>query len=125
VTAAWRRLVVMPLLAAVLAGAAIALLAGGSVASTRSCNNGVRTLSTHLSHVDVVRSKGAKVIYASLKLCPSPDAWRVHAYKSTVVTSLGRVLHDSSLNVDRALDVLCTNFDAYDTTRSCKNRLAG
>ncbi|HXY94858.1 MAG TPA: hypothetical protein VEP49_20515 [Acidimicrobiia bacterium] len=120
----WRRMA--PILAVALfavVGALLVFALSARGSAQPSCAAQMRTLTTYLAHVDVVQGKGADIIHASLADCSSPDAWRKQADDAELTTQLARILHDPGLETDRALDTLCTNFDAYTTTSSCKNHL--
>jgi hypothetical protein len=59
---------------------------------------------------------------ASFVACRDADSWRVRGEKVGIGAVLGPLLGDPSLDTDRALDVLCQHFDAYDRTATCKGR---
>ena len=98
---------------------------GGATArrSPTSCAQAVQRLAAHLRKLDPANPKiDAGIARASFRVCTSPDAWRVQATRSDLAPALGRLVHDPTLDPDRALDALCTHLDPYDTTRLCRAR---
>jgi hypothetical protein len=59
----------------------------------------------------------------SLGDCSTPAHWRAEANRVGIAAALAPLVHDPTLETDRALDRLCTVFDAYQRTYVCKHRL--
>jgi len=95
---------------------------GATTAATRvSCARSVQRLTGHIKSLEPAKPGiDAKIARASFRACSSPDAWRVRAEHAGLATALGALMNDPTMETDRALDMMCTHFDAYDTTRVCK-----
>jgi hypothetical protein len=96
----------------------------GSGPSVQTCNGAVDKLVTHIEHLDPADPQvDPRIVRASFSGCPDPQAWRTRAEHDQIGPKLGAYLKDPTLATDRTLDVLCTHFDAYETTSICKNHL--
>ncbi len=119
----WRTAVPAAIVAVAVVAVTVVLVTGGSGGASESCAQTVDKVSA-----DVARAKAhgvglrLPVVVASFTACGGPDAWRLRAERDRIAPALGAFLHDPSLTTDVALDQLCTHFDSYNMTTTCKLR---
>jgi hypothetical protein len=119
---------------AALAATAILVIVGASATnatartvdakrSPDACTKAVDTLTRYVAGLDPTNAaiRRAKV-YPTFLDCKTADRWRLRAERANIGPKLGALLGSPTLDTDRALDVLCQHFDAYDRTSTCKNR---
>jgi hypothetical protein len=91
--------------------------------SPHACTKAVDILAGYIAKLDpadpVIRRPK---VYASFVACRTADAWRVHGERADIGPKLGALLGSPTLDTDRAFDVLCQHFDAYNRTTTCKGR---
>lgn len=91
--------------------------------SQSACTKAVDTLTSYLAGLDqdnpVIRRP--KVLATFVK-CKTADAWRLRGERFDIGPKLGVLLGSPTLDTDRALDVLCQHFDAYNRTSTCDKR---
>jgi len=126
IVALWRRAALATTAVLIIFGASATNATARTVDAKRSpdaCTKAVDTLTSYVAGVDPANPviRRAKV-YSSFLDCKSADKWRLRAERARIGPKLGALLGSPTLDTDRALDVLCQHFDAYDRTSTCKNR---
>jgi hypothetical protein len=105
-----------------LGGVAYALTRDASDTPT-SCAGAVDALVADVKKPNLAKEGlDGTTVRRSLVDCATPDAWRLRAERDGIGPVLGPYLEYPGLETDRALDLLCSNFDAGNGTNVCQHR---
>jgi hypothetical protein len=103
---------------------AFVALSTSAQGSTKGCSRAMTQLLDDIKRPAAATSGLAHgTVRRSLGACSTPSQWRTQAGRLGIAAALAPLLHDPGLETDRALDRLCSVFDAYQSTYVCKHRL--
>jgi hypothetical protein len=95
-----------------------------AAASSNACSRDMTLLLRNIKRpAAATRGLTRATVRRSLGACSGPAQWRTQADRVGIAAALGPLLDDKALETDRALDRLCTVFDAYQGTTVCKHHL--
>jgi len=103
-------------------GAVVAFSSGSqsSGSTIGDCNRAVDRLTANINADKANPKVSPTIARASFAACPNPQAWRDRGWHDQISGTLGRYFNDPEMDPDFALHLMCAQFDAYDTTRTCQ-----